>query len=197
MCTHVGADAVTSSNRHEVSNGCGGGAGVVAGRGSGRGRGRGRAPQGSVVRAGAAGCGALTWSRSPCRSALTKVKLINELNEREAALGVREAVSWHAEYKDSAWVFVGTNVRDASGGPGRAGRPRAASGKRGLPEVPSACGPLPVSIPLGLHLALLLTCGLRPSEGSSLLASAQQSRPQCTRLWVYKSLKQLQPQHPN
>ncbi|XP_006027598.1 RNA-binding motif protein, X-linked 2 [Alligator sinensis] len=40
-------------------------------------------------------------------NALTKVKLINELNEREAALGVREAVSWHAEYKDSAWVFVG------------------------------------------------------------------------------------------
>ncbi|XP_075291808.1 RNA-binding motif protein, X-linked 2 [Opisthocomus hoazin] len=38
---------------------------------------------------------------------LTKVKLINELNAREAELGVQEAVSWHAEYKDSAWVFVG------------------------------------------------------------------------------------------
>ncbi|XP_031697807.1 RNA-binding motif protein, X-linked 2 [Anarrhichthys ocellatus] len=38
---------------------------------------------------------------------LTKVKLINELNEREAHLGVKESVSWHTEYRDSAWVFVG------------------------------------------------------------------------------------------
>nr|XP_020443029.1 RNA-binding motif protein, X-linked 2 [Monopterus albus] len=38
---------------------------------------------------------------------LTKVKLINELNEREANLGVSETVSWHTEYKDSAWLFVG------------------------------------------------------------------------------------------
>ncbi|NXR66462.1 RBMX2 protein, partial [Rhadina sibilatrix] len=38
---------------------------------------------------------------------LTKVKLISELNAREAALGVPEAVSWHTEYKDSAWIFVG------------------------------------------------------------------------------------------
>lgn len=40
-------------------------------------------------------------------SPLTKVKLINELNEREAALGVNDNVSWHSEYKDSAWIFVG------------------------------------------------------------------------------------------
>uniref|UniRef100_A0A3B3Z448 Uncharacterized protein n=1 Tax=Poecilia mexicana TaxID=48701 RepID=A0A3B3Z448_9TELE len=38
---------------------------------------------------------------------LTKVKLINELNEREADLGIKEAVSWHSEYRDSAWIFVG------------------------------------------------------------------------------------------
>uniref|UniRef100_A0A8C2XNJ2 Uncharacterized protein n=1 Tax=Cyclopterus lumpus TaxID=8103 RepID=A0A8C2XNJ2_CYCLU len=38
---------------------------------------------------------------------LTKVKLINELNEREAHLGVKDSVSWHTEYRDSAWVFVG------------------------------------------------------------------------------------------
>ncbi|XP_067085067.1 RNA-binding motif protein, X-linked 2 [Osmerus mordax] len=38
---------------------------------------------------------------------LTKVKLINELNEREANLGIKETVSWHSEYKDSAWIFVG------------------------------------------------------------------------------------------
>ncbi|XP_070615947.1 RNA-binding motif protein, X-linked 2 [Erythrolamprus reginae] len=38
---------------------------------------------------------------------LTKVKLINQLNEREAELGVQEKVSWHSEYSGSAWVFVG------------------------------------------------------------------------------------------
>ncbi|XP_054432939.1 RNA-binding motif protein, X-linked 2 [Pteronotus mesoamericanus] len=38
---------------------------------------------------------------------LTKVKLINELNEREAQLGVADEVSWHSEYKDSAWIFLG------------------------------------------------------------------------------------------
>uniref|UniRef100_A0A1A7YWM4 RNA-binding motif protein, X-linked 2 n=2 Tax=Iconisemion striatum TaxID=60296 RepID=A0A1A7YWM4_9TELE len=38
---------------------------------------------------------------------LTKVKLINELNEREADLGINETVSWHTEYKDSAWIFIG------------------------------------------------------------------------------------------
>ncbi|KAI5935689.1 RNA-binding motif protein, X-linked 2 [Manis javanica] len=38
---------------------------------------------------------------------LTKVKLINELNEREVQLGVADKVSWHNEYKDSAWIFLG------------------------------------------------------------------------------------------
>ncbi|KAG7484704.1 hypothetical protein MATL_G00053130 [Megalops atlanticus] len=38
---------------------------------------------------------------------LTKVKLINELNEREAQLGIKDTVSWHSHYKDSAWIFVG------------------------------------------------------------------------------------------
>ncbi|KAM5289852.1 RNA-binding motif protein, X-linked 2 [Glossophaga mutica] len=38
---------------------------------------------------------------------LTKVKLINELNEREVQLGVADEVSWHSEYKDSAWIFLG------------------------------------------------------------------------------------------
>ncbi|KAM8938726.1 RNA-binding motif protein, X-linked 2 [Pelodytes ibericus] len=38
---------------------------------------------------------------------LTKVKLINELNAREASLGVKESVSWHRDYKDSAWIFLG------------------------------------------------------------------------------------------
>lgn len=38
---------------------------------------------------------------------LTKVKLINELNAREARLGVKESVSWHQDYKHSAWLFIG------------------------------------------------------------------------------------------
>ncbi|XP_068104164.1 RNA-binding motif protein, X-linked 2 [Hyperolius riggenbachi] len=38
---------------------------------------------------------------------LTKVKLINELNVREASLGVKESVSWHQDYRDSAWIFLG------------------------------------------------------------------------------------------
>ncbi|KPP76438.1 hypothetical protein Z043_104223 [Scleropages formosus] len=40
-------------------------------------------------------------------SPLTKVKLISELNQREAELGVKDSVSWHSVYKDSAWIFVG------------------------------------------------------------------------------------------
>uniref|UniRef100_A0A8C6B0L2 RNA-binding motif protein, X-linked 2 n=1 Tax=Monodon monoceros TaxID=40151 RepID=A0A8C6B0L2_MONMO len=38
---------------------------------------------------------------------LTKVKLINKLNERDLQLGVAEKASWHSEYKDSAWIFFG------------------------------------------------------------------------------------------
>uniref|UniRef100_A0A8C1V9Y2 RNA binding motif protein X-linked 2 n=1 Tax=Cyprinus carpio TaxID=7962 RepID=A0A8C1V9Y2_CYPCA len=34
-------------------------------------------------------------------SPLTKVKLINELNEKEAELDVKDSVSWHSVYKDS------------------------------------------------------------------------------------------------
>lgn len=46
-----------------------------------------------------------------CLSPLTKVKLINELNEREANLGINEKASWHSEYKDSAWVFIGKKTK--------------------------------------------------------------------------------------
>uniref|UniRef100_G3RJ69 RNA-binding motif protein, X-linked 2 n=1 Tax=Gorilla gorilla gorilla TaxID=9595 RepID=G3RJ69_GORGO len=38
-------------------------------------------------------------------NALTK--LINKLNEGEVQLGVADKVSWHSEYKDSAWIFLG------------------------------------------------------------------------------------------
>lgn len=43
----------------------------------------------------------------PLCSPLTKVKLINELNEHEVQLGVADNVSWHSEHKDSAWIFLG------------------------------------------------------------------------------------------
>ncbi|XP_037678609.1 RNA-binding motif protein, X-linked 2-like [Choloepus didactylus] len=46
-------------------------------------------------------------SRCGKMNPLTKVKLINELNEREVLLGVADKMSWHAEYKDSAWIFLG------------------------------------------------------------------------------------------
>ncbi|XP_047308278.1 zinc finger CCCH domain-containing protein 25-like [Impatiens glandulifera] len=38
---------------------------------------------------------------------LTIVKRIQNLNKREAALSISEEASWHAKYKDSAYVFVG------------------------------------------------------------------------------------------
>uniref|UniRef100_F7B8Y1 RNA-binding motif protein, X-linked 2 n=1 Tax=Monodelphis domestica TaxID=13616 RepID=F7B8Y1_MONDO len=40
-------------------------------------------------------------------NALTKVKLIHELNEQEMELGDAEKLSWHAEYKESPWIFGG------------------------------------------------------------------------------------------
>lgn len=43
------------------------------------------------------------------------MKLINELNEREADLGVNEKVSWHSEYRDSAWIFVGEGAELLTG----------------------------------------------------------------------------------
>ncbi|XP_042492191.1 zinc finger CCCH domain-containing protein 25-like [Macadamia integrifolia] len=38
---------------------------------------------------------------------LTLVKRIQNINSKEAALGISEDASWHAKYKDSAYVFVG------------------------------------------------------------------------------------------
>lgn len=40
-------------------------------------------------------------------SPLTNIKNINKLNEIEAELGVSSSVSWHQQYKDSAYIFVG------------------------------------------------------------------------------------------
>lgn len=79
-------------------------------------------------------------------SPLTKVKLINELNAREAELGVQEAVSWHAEYKDSAWVFVGTG-----GGGGKGGGEAAVAALRSQSRSPSRSLillPVPVPVPV-------------------------------------------------
>ncbi|KAK6145754.1 hypothetical protein DH2020_019623 [Rehmannia glutinosa] len=38
---------------------------------------------------------------------LTLVKRIQNINKKEANLGISEAASWHAKYKDSAYVYVG------------------------------------------------------------------------------------------
>ncbi|KAI9195442.1 hypothetical protein LWI28_014894 [Acer negundo] len=38
---------------------------------------------------------------------LTLVKRIQNINSKEAALGISEEASWHAKYKDSAYVYVG------------------------------------------------------------------------------------------
>lgn len=38
---------------------------------------------------------------------LTLVKRIQNINAKEASLGISDAASWHAKYKDSAYVFVG------------------------------------------------------------------------------------------
>ncbi|KAH7862738.1 hypothetical protein Vadar_008756 [Vaccinium darrowii] len=38
---------------------------------------------------------------------LTLVKRIQNINSKEASLGISEAASWHAKYKESAYVFVG------------------------------------------------------------------------------------------
>ncbi|XP_075633525.1 zinc finger CCCH domain-containing protein 25-like [Castanea sativa] len=38
---------------------------------------------------------------------LTLVKRIQNINSREAALGIFEEASWHAKYKDSAYVYAG------------------------------------------------------------------------------------------
>ncbi|KAF9594474.1 hypothetical protein IFM89_031592 [Coptis chinensis] len=38
---------------------------------------------------------------------LTLVKRIKEINSKEAALGISEKASWHAKYKESAYVFAG------------------------------------------------------------------------------------------
>ncbi|GKC38975.1 hypothetical protein Tco_1051359 [Tanacetum coccineum] len=38
---------------------------------------------------------------------LTLVKRIQNINLKEASLGISEDASWHAKYKDSAYVYVG------------------------------------------------------------------------------------------
>lgn len=38
---------------------------------------------------------------------LTLVKRIQNINSKEAALGISEQASWHAKYKESAYVYVG------------------------------------------------------------------------------------------
>ena len=50
-------------------------------------------------------------------SVVTKIRLINELNDKELRLGVVNTKStWHNQYKDSAWVYVGNLPFDLSEG---------------------------------------------------------------------------------
>ncbi|CAA7258533.1 unnamed protein product [Cyclocybe aegerita] len=46
------------------------------------------------------------WERHPCLFAMNVVKEINKINQAELDLGLSGA-SWHDEYKDSAYIFVG------------------------------------------------------------------------------------------
>uniref|UniRef100_A0A2P2I8J3 RNA-binding motif protein, X-linked 2-like n=1 Tax=Hirondellea gigas TaxID=1518452 RepID=A0A2P2I8J3_9CRUS len=47
---------------------------------------------------------------------LTNVRNIQNLNKRELELGVPFAQSWHQQYRDSAWVFIGGLDYDLSEG---------------------------------------------------------------------------------
>lgn len=38
---------------------------------------------------------------------LTSVKRIQSINAKEVALGISDEASWHAKYKDSAYLYVG------------------------------------------------------------------------------------------
>lgn len=38
---------------------------------------------------------------------LTQVKRTQIINQKEALLGIGEDASWHAKFKDSAYVYVG------------------------------------------------------------------------------------------
>jgi RNA-binding motif X-linked protein 2 len=40
-------------------------------------------------------------------SLLSVVKEIQRINEREISSGISEGASWHAQYKDSPYVFIG------------------------------------------------------------------------------------------
>ncbi|XP_005109774.1 RNA-binding motif protein, X-linked 2 [Aplysia californica] len=47
---------------------------------------------------------------------LTNIRNVQKLNERELELGVIGKKSWHDEYKDSAWLFIGGLPYDLSEG---------------------------------------------------------------------------------
>ncbi|KAL3530873.1 hypothetical protein ACH5RR_010195 [Cinchona calisaya] len=47
---------------------------------------------------------------------LTVVKRIQNINAKEAALGISDKASWHAKYKDSAYVYAGGISFDLSEG---------------------------------------------------------------------------------
>lgn len=47
---------------------------------------------------------------------MSRVRAINELNDRELASQGGDAGSWHAQYKDSPYIYVGSLAYDLSEG---------------------------------------------------------------------------------
>ncbi|KAL7116154.1 hypothetical protein ACP275_04G225000 [Erythranthe tilingii] len=47
---------------------------------------------------------------------LTLVKRIQNINKQESSLGISEDASWHANYKDSAYIYVGRIPSDFTEG---------------------------------------------------------------------------------
>ena len=47
---------------------------------------------------------------------MNNMAAVQKLNERELELGITPEASWHAKYKDSAWVYVGGLATELSEG---------------------------------------------------------------------------------
>ena len=52
----------------------------------------------------------------PVSHAHSNVKAIQKLNETELRLGLDSKTSWHDEYKDSAYIFVGERKYTSANG---------------------------------------------------------------------------------
>ncbi|GJN22809.1 hypothetical protein PR202_gb10408 [Eleusine coracana subsp. coracana] len=92
----------------EVDGGQGGGEGGAPGqRGSGLGARRRGARPACGGREVAREASPAAAAQSEAMNPLTQVKQTQIINQKEALLGLGEDASWHARFKDSAYVFVG------------------------------------------------------------------------------------------